>query len=218
MQVGAIGSATGSRPSGSGHGYRAHLLVCTKTNLPLASTVDTASVHESNFAIDLLNTAIGRGVKPGTLTGDKGYDSVRIHRECEARGVHPVIQLRKTGGVKQGRHLPRVCVHGTWPFHGADYAHRRTKWKCPTNECRPASEWRKASRLHPMVPYQSRRWWNLYYGRNAVESEFSRLKMHFGLRRPRVRGRDRMKLWIDLVVFARLASALAEARAGPTES
>lgn len=69
-----------------------------------------------------------------------------------------------------------------------------------------------------MVPYHSRRWWNLYYGRNAVESEFSRLKMHFGLRRPRVRGRDRMKLWVDLVVFARLASALADARAGPTES
>jgi hypothetical protein len=52
-------------------------------------------------------------------------------------------------------------------------------------------------------------------GHNAIESEFSLLKRCYGLRRPPVRGRDRMKLWVDLVVFAHLASELADARASP---
>jgi hypothetical protein len=67
-----------------------------------------------------------------------------------------------------------------------------------------------------MIPHSSRkRRAHILSGHNAIESEFSLLKRCFGVRRPPVRGRDRMRLWVDLVVFARLASALADARAGP---
>ena len=73
----------------------------------------------------------------------------------------------------------------------------------------------KADRLHPLVPRESKRWRNLYRGRAAVERGFGRLKMDYGLSPLRVRGLERVALHADLVMLARLASALARARAVP---
>jgi hypothetical protein len=53
---------------------------------------------------------------------------------------------------------------------------------------------------------------SLHKGRNAVEAEFGRLKLYYALRRPRVRGLDRMSLYVDLVMLARLSVALARLR------
>jgi len=88
-----------------------------------------------------------------------------------------------------------------------------TKWRCPSGECKPASMWRKASRLHPLVPRETKRWGDLYRGRSAVEREFGRLKHEWGLGPLRVRGIEKVQLHADLVILARLASALALSRA-----
>jgi hypothetical protein len=49
----------------------------------------------------------------------------------------------------------------------------------------------------------------------AIEREFGRLKNEYGLAPLRVRGIERVALHADLVMLARLASALARARAVP---
>jgi hypothetical protein len=66
-----------------------------------------------------------------------------------------------------------------------------------------------------LVPRETKRWRDLYRGRAAVEREFGRLKMDFGLAPLRVRGLERVALHADLVMLARLSSALARARAVP---
>src|SRR5215218_7336297 len=77
---------------------------------------------------------------------------------------------------RAGDRKPPTCEHGTWTFAGADYNRGATKWRCPTGECKPASVWVKADRLHPLIPRETLRYRKLYRGRGAVEREFGRLK------------------------------------------
>src|SRR5215211_8441986 len=146
---------------------------------------------------------------------DKGYDVTMVYDGCEARDVQPIIPLRQTIGVARGDHKPPTCEHGEWRFAGSDSKRGASKWRCPTGECKPASVWIKADRLHPLIPRETKRWGDLYRGRGAVEREFGRLKDDYGLRPLRVRGRERVQLHADLCILARLTVALARARAVP---
>jgi hypothetical protein len=56
-------------------------------------------------------------------------------------------------------------------------------------------------------------WRRLYRGRSAAEREFGRLKHHYGLAMLRVHGVERVRRHADLIMFARLAEALARSRA-----
>jgi transposase len=128
--------------------------------------------------------------------------------------VRPIIPLRETPAVKRGEHRPPTCEHGTWTFAGADSGRKATKWGCPTRDCKPASVWIKADRLHPLIP--ARRPLRALYGRRAsVEREFGRLKNEWALSPLRVRGLDRVRLHADLTILAKLACALSRARAVP---
>ena len=82
-------------------------------------------------------------------------------------------------------------------------------------DCRPASTWIKADRLHPLIPRDTDRSRKLYRSRGAVEREFGRLKHEWALLPLRVRGLDRVRLHADLTILTKLASALAPARAVP---
>ena len=102
---------------------------------------------------------------------------------------------------------------GTGDCH--DSKRGASKWRCPTGECTPASRWVKADRLHPLIPRETLRWRKLYRGRAAVEREFGRLKNEWALLPLRVRGIERVQLHSDLTILAKLACALARARAAP---
>jgi hypothetical protein len=146
---------------------------------------------------------------------DKGYDTGPIHDGFEARGCRPVVPLKETPAVKRDEHRAPTCEHGTWVYAGADFKRKLTKWRCPSGECQPASVWRKASHLHPLIPRESKRFGDLYRGRGAVERAFGRLKNEAGLAPLRVRGIEKVALHADLCILATLASALARARAVP---
>jgi hypothetical protein len=146
---------------------------------------------------------------------DKGYDANTIYDECERRGIRPIVPLRLTGKVVGGEHQPPSCEHGTWTFAGSDAKRGAAKYRCPSGECSPASVWIKADRLHTLIPRGSDRWYSLYRGRAAVEREFGNLKHRWALLPLRVRRIERVALHVDLTVLARLACALADARAVP---
>jgi Transposase DDE domain len=206
-------SAVSTRKGGGFYRYRVHAAVCTRTGLPLAWRVESARVHESNFAPVLMDTARARGFSVETVAMDMGYDVTPVYEACAKGGTVPIIPLRKVRNA-----LPSgapTCEHGRWTFAGADFKRNAAKWRCPTGECKPKSAWVKADRRHPLVPRDSRRFTELYRGRSAVEREFGRLKNEYALTPLRVRGLAKVELHADLTMLARLSLALARARAIP---
>jgi IS5 family transposase len=206
-------SAVSTRKGGGFYGYRLHMAVCAKTDLPLAWQVETGRVSESTTVAPLLDKLKGLGFNPETCAMDKGYDLGPIYDACEGRDVRPVISMRETTRVKRGEHKPPTCEHGEWRFAGADHKRKATKWRCPTGECKPASVWIKADRLHTLIPRETLRWKGLYRGRASVERAFGRLKNEWGLKPLRVRGIERVRLHADLTVLAQLSSALLRSEA-----
>jgi hypothetical protein len=111
-------SAVSTRKGGGFYGYKIQMAVCTRTGLPLAWQIETARRHESNFVASLLDKLRARGYRPETCAMDRGYDAVRIHEECEQRGVSPVVPLKgKKDAViwpatdKPTRFNPRIQRH-----------------------------------------------------------------------------------------------------------
>jgi transposase len=202
-------SAVSTRSHGGFYGFKLDMAVCTATDLPLAWNVRTARDNESIHALPLVDAVRSRGFAAETCAMDKGYDFPAIYDGCEDRDVRPIIPLRQTPDVKRGKNKPPTCDHGEWTFAGADYGRNATKWRCPTGECKPASVWVKADRLHPLIPRETTRYRKLYRGRSAVEREFGRLKHGWALAPLRVRGLERVRLHADLTILAKLATALS---------
>ncbi len=205
-------SAVSTRKGGGFYGYRLHLAVDAATDLPLAWTVETARDHETLSVAPLLDRLHALGIAPETAALDKGYDNSRVYGDCAARDIVPVIPLRQTPDVKRGADKPPCCEHGKWRFAGADYGRKATKWRCPTGECKPASVWIRADRLHPLIPRETLRWKGLYRGRASVERGFARLKENLGLAPLRVRRIERVRLHANLTILSQLASALSRER------
>ena len=168
-------SAISTRKGGGFYGYRLHAAVCSNTGLPVAWAVETAKAHESKSVAGLLDAAKDRGVMVATAAMDKGYDVGPVYEDCADRDCLPIIPLRETGAVKAGKHLPPECKHGTWTFAGSDRKRGASKWRCPTGECKPASTWVVADRLHPLIPRETKRWKAIYRKRASVEREFGGL-------------------------------------------
>jgi transposase len=139
---------------------------------------------------------------------DKGYDNGSVYEGCADRDIAPVIPLRQTPAVKRGDDKPPCCEHGEWKFAGADKKRDATKWRCPTGECKPASAWIKADRLHPLIPRETLRWRKLYRRRVSVERAFGRLKNEWALAPLRVRRIERVRLHADLTILSQLSCAL----------
>lgn len=208
-------SAVSTRKGGGFYGYRLHMAVCSKTDLPLAWTVETGRVSETPTVAPLLDKLAARGIEPETCAMDKGYDTSTAYEACGERDVLPVIPLRRTPAVKRGEDKPPTCEHGEWRFAGADKKRSATKWRCPTGECQPASVWIKADRLHTLIPRETLRWRKLYRRRASVERAFGRLKNEWSLAPLRVRRIERVRLHADLTILAQLTTALDRARAVP---
>lgn len=120
-------SAVSTRKGGGFYGYRLHMAVCSKTDLPLAWRVATAREHETLSVAPLLDKLHTLGINPETAALDKGYDNARVYRDCAERDIAPVIPLRQTPDVKRGDDKPPCCEHGEWRFAGADRKRGATK-------------------------------------------------------------------------------------------
>jgi hypothetical protein len=114
-------SAVSTRKGGGAYGYRLHMAVCAKTDLPLAWRVETARAHETLSVAPLLDKLHTLGIDPETCALDKGYDNNRVYADCSDRSIVPVIPLRQTPDVKRGADKPPRCEHGEWRFAGADH-------------------------------------------------------------------------------------------------
>jgi len=206
-------SAIATRKGGGFYGYKVHAVVDAHSGLPLSWVVATARDAEVPVGPGLLDKLAGYGFRSAVAIADKGYDVGPFYDGCETRGIRPVVPLRETPFVKAGKAAPPKCEHGVWTFAGSDAKRGAAKYRCPSGECSPASVWIKADRLHTLIPRETKRWKSLYRLRTGVEREFGRLKHEWAMLPLRVRGIERVALHVDLTILARLASALADARA-----
>jgi IS5 family transposase len=205
-------SAVSTRAAGMFFGYKLHMAVCSKTDLPLAWRIETARMNESKAVAPLLDKLHTLGIDPETAALDKGYDHAPVYFDCMARDIAPVIPLRETADVKRGEDGAPDCEHGVWRFAGADRKRGAAKWRCPTGECQPGSVWIKANRLKPLIPRDGERWKGLYRGRGSVERAFGRLKHEWGLGPLRVRKIERVRLHANLTILSQLTCALNQER------
>ena len=97
-------SAVSTRKGGGFYGYKLHLAVCTRTDLPLAWKVETGRRHESLFVAPLLDAVTARGFTPETCAMDRGYDHNRVTDETRERGAVPIVPVRK------GRPIPLSTI------------------------------------------------------------------------------------------------------------
>ena len=206
-------SAVSTRKGGGFYGYRLHMAVCSKTDLPLAWRVETGKANETPTVAPLLDKLHALGIDPETCALDKGYDNNTVYDACAERGIAPVVPLRKTPAVVRGEDKPPCCEHGEWRFAGADHKRCATKWRCPTGECATKSAWINADRLHPLIPRETLRWKGLYRGRASVERAFGRLKHEWGLAPLKVRRIERVALHANLTILSQLTTALNKERA-----
>lgn len=129
-------------------------------------------------------------------------------RRLLGAGRAPGRAAAQTPAVVRGEDKPPSCKHGEWRFAGADKKRGACKWRCPTGECKPASVWIKADRLHPLIPRETLRWKGLYRRRASMERAFGRLKNEWALAPLRVRRIERVRLHADLTILAQLTRAL----------
>jgi len=205
-------SSISTRSGGGYYGYKVHCAVDIATGLPVAWQVETAKDSEIPMVPVLLDSAMERGFAAQVAILDRGYDTEALYTLLESRDIRPVIPLRMTPAVKRGLASPPSCDHGTWVFAGSDAKRHAAKYRCPTGECRPASVWLKADRLHTLIPRGTERWKSLYHQRGAVEREFGHLKHEWAMLPLRVRRIFRVRLHVDLTILAQLASALLATR------
>ena len=204
-------SAVSTRKGGGFYCYRVHAAVCVRTGLPVSWEVASARANESTFAAPLIDATKAHGFAPSTVAMDKGYDIERVYGECEDRGCRPIIPLRETPAVKDGKAGPPTCEHGEWAFAGSDPS-QGIEPALPDRRVQAREPVDQGDRVHPLVPRESKRWKALHRGRASVEREFGRLKNEWALLPFRVRGIERVRLHTDLAVPAKLATALMRQR------
>ena len=71
-------------------GYRLHLAVDTKSEMPVAMTVASANENEKKHSLKLFEKA-SRHVKPRKLVADPQYSSQSLREAAEKQGTKPVI-------------------------------------------------------------------------------------------------------------------------------
>jgi hypothetical protein len=201
-------SAISVRKGGGYYGYKVHAAVCTITGLPVAWTVETARDSELQFVNQLLDGVKAQGFTAEYAMLDKGYDGRLVYEACEQRTIRPIIPLRNADKYE----CAPTCEHGTWTFAGSDNKRNASKWRCPTEECTPASVWIKADRVHPLVPRGTQRFKDLYCERGAVEREFGHLKHEWAMLPLRVRRIERVRMHANLSILTRLAVRLDKER------
>ena len=95
-------SAVSTRRGGGFYGYKLHLVVCTRTDLPLGWEVRTGKEADMRIVGPLLKQLSERGIRPASVAMDRGYDYRSVYQACQDRGALPVVAARRNSGTGEG--------------------------------------------------------------------------------------------------------------------
>ncbi|MFC2015023.1 transposase [Chloroflexota bacterium] len=211
-------------------GYKLHLLVDSKWELPISCNITLAREADVQNLIPLIDKAKEKfeWFSPWHVTADKGYDAGYNYKAIHDIGATPIIKMRgkeqsagkytidETGIPHCKSGLP-LLLKDHDPKKGLRYVcpYRAGKMDCSTHpDCtlkvawiRPLWEYRKLC----SIPRDSEEWNSIYSTRTAVERVNSKLKEHRRLNSHCHRGFEKIKLHCLMSVLSLITTALAEA-------
>ena len=214
-------------------GYKVHLIVDAKSQLPLDVKVTPGNNSDSPQAKPLLKGAKERHseIKIDSASMDAAYDSYENYRfAIEDIGAAPIIALNPRGkvdAITDGSLY--LSGDGTYTcyagfkvvYWGKDKKRGRLKFRCPSalGKCqclfRPTcslSPYGKTFYLHPErdyrligpIPRGTDLWQEKYNARTSVERAYSEEKGSHRMANPRVRGLARVKIHVYLALCAQV--------------
>jgi len=218
-------------------GYKVHLIVDAKSQLPLDVKVTPANEGDSPQAKPLLKEAKERHpeIKIDAASMDSAYDSYENYRfAIEDIGAAPVIALNQRGrvdAITEGSLY--LADDGTYTcfagfrvvYWGKDKKRGRLKFRCPAalGRCQclfrstcSLSPYGKAFYLHPErdyrligpIPRGTDLWQEKYNARTSVERAYSEEKGSHHLANPRVRGLAKVKVHVYLALCAQIVKRI----------
>ncbi|MDP1759030.1 MAG: transposase [Thermodesulfovibrionales bacterium] len=108
-------------------GYKLHLLVDTKYELPVGYTVTRAARHDIQEMLPMAEEAKQKHFKKiETLAGDKAYDSAPHNKKLyDAHGIKPVIDIRNHWKDAEETKLlnPEMIDNVVYDYRGTVYCH-----------------------------------------------------------------------------------------------
>ena len=214
-------------------GYKVHLIVDAKSQLPLEVKVTPGNEADSPQAKPLLKGAKEKHPENtiDTSAMDSAYDSHENYRfAIEDAKVAPIIALNPRGGVdavtSSALYLAEdgsyTCLAGfKVVYWGKEEKRGRLKFRCPAAlgkcECLfryscSQSRYGRTFYLHPKrdyrligpIPRGTDLWQEKYNARTSVERAYSEEKGSHRLANPRVRGLAKVKIHVYLALCAQV--------------
>ncbi len=214
-------------------GYKVHLIVDAKSQLPLEVRVTPGNEADSPHAKPLLQGAKKKHseVKIDTSAMDSAYDSHENYRfAIEEAQIAPIIALNPRGGVDAistgslylSKDSSYTCVAGfKVVYWGKEEKRGRLKFRCPATvgkcECLfrstcSQSHYGRTFYLHPKrnyrlvgpIPRGTDLWQEKYNARTSVERAYSEEKGSHKLADLRVRGLSKVKIHVYLALCAQV--------------
>lgn len=219
-------------------GYKLHLLIDAKYEIPIAAELTTAKTSDTTQLKPLLDKrdALLPNTKLKVCLADAGYDSQSNILSITERGAIPIIPLnlgneKEPPGITNSLGTPLCPIGQPMLFWGRDGHY--LKYRCPEKSGRlccllehkgvsrcSTSDYgqvvklnmRDDPRRHVPVPRETKKWKRLYKMRTAVERVHSRLKDNLVLDELRVRGKSKVtvRVRLNLLVMLAIAVAMAE--------
>lgn len=213
-------------------GYKVHLIVDAKSQLPLEAIITSGEKADSPLAKPLLKGALKQHpeVKITTTSMDSGYDDYNNYRFAVQEKIAPIIALNPRSGVNmQSLRSLNLSEDGSYHckagfkmvYSGKDEKRSRLKYRCPAAmgrcECLFRSECSKSAygrtiylkpdddyRLIGPIPRGTTLWEKKYDKRTSVERAYSEEKGSHKLADPKVRGLSRVKIHVYLSLCAQI--------------
>jgi len=215
-------------------GWKIHLAVDTKSELPVAVNVTPASVNDGTMAVPLVEDIKQRYsgiINPKFYMMDMGYDFDHIYRTIHDRyNAQAIIPLNHRGAYAPPEGLgwdgTPLCSMGYqmtyWGYDNGSF-----KFRCPHMtgkvNCPMGTNWCSSSNYGAVVkkrisdnpryftyPHRgTAEWQELYNERTSVERTFARLKENLGLNNITVRGIRKTKVHVLLSCISLVAGTIA---------
>lgn len=219
-------------------GYKLHLLVDAKYEVPIAAILTTAKESDTTHLEPLLEKrdALLQERQLKLVIADGGYDSTGNIIAIKERGAVPIIPLNPRGekeppGITNTKGTPLCPIGLPMLFWGRDGHY--LKYRCPAksglfcclmehkgvSRCSSSDyglvvklDMREDPRRYLPVPRETKKFERLYRLRTAVERVNSRLKDNLILDELAVRGKRKVtaRAGLNLLVMLAVAVAMAE--------